>query len=456
MVKMKQTDAAPTLIEAFVHGAWVPVATLQVFGPELCRIDYVPENLFSDKPTALSHAYPVGVDPDRLSNPDDPDSPPDRRPPSFIYDLVPQGRGRKHLLSVLGLGDSDQVVLPLVMAGTFNPIGHLRVRSAVEFFQRQLELNPVGQPSPGLTLKDITGRSHDFIEHISLHSMLAAGTTGVQGVAPKFLLAVDHDGLFHADLALEDDKAARHFLVKLPRGSTRSDIDVLRNEAAYLRLAAMCGVRSAKATFENGNMLFSERFDRQRTVESGRSCLVRLPQESLASVAGLRSFAPATSQNDLLRALRVVASDPTEATIDFLKRDVLNMAMRNTDNHARNSAVQTLHDGTVQLSPVFDFAPMFMDPEVVVRSVHWRNAEGVRLNDWNQIFCQIDVPHSERLVIANEMMEFGEVVERLPQMALEAGVDPDVVKACSQTIRQQVDQLADIDVLSSTPCPGHG
>ncbi|WP_375338497.1 hypothetical protein [Variovorax paradoxus] len=38
--------------------------------------------------------------------------------------------------------------------------------------------------------------------------------------------------------------------------------------------------------------------------------------------------------------------------------------MRNTDNHARNTAVQRLPDGALQLTPIFDFAPMFLDPEI--------------------------------------------------------------------------------------------
>jgi serine/threonine-protein kinase HipA len=60
----------------------------------------------------------------------------------------------------------------------------------------------------------------------------------------------------------------------------------------------------------------------------------RLHQESLASLCGLRGFGVSASQQTLLKGLRAVVSDPLCETIEFLRRDVLNLAMRNTDNHA--------------------------------------------------------------------------------------------------------------------------
>lgn len=46
----------------------------------------------------------------------------------------------------------------------------------------------------------------------------------------------------------------------------------------------------------------------------------------------------------------------------YMLRDILNLALRNTDNHGRNAAVLRT-GGQVGLSPIFDFAPMFLDPE---------------------------------------------------------------------------------------------
>ena len=56
---------------------------------------------------------------------------------------------------------------------------------------------------------------------------------------------------------------------------------------------------------------------------------------------------------------------------------MLNLALRNTDNHARNTAVQRLVDGSIQLTPLYDFAPMYLDPELIVRGCVWRDASGL-------------------------------------------------------------------------------
>jgi len=46
-------------------------------------------------------------------------------------------------------------------------------------------------PAAGFTFEDVTHRADAFLEQLALHNMLAAGTPGVQGVAPKFLLTQD-------------------------------------------------------------------------------------------------------------------------------------------------------------------------------------------------------------------------------------------------------------------------
>jgi serine/threonine-protein kinase HipA len=292
----------------------------------------------------------------------------DRRPPAFLYDLVPQGKGRTYLIDRLGLSDSENLIVPLVLAGAFNPIGGLRLSSALDFFREEARANPDPATAEGFALEDVLRKTEAFLDHLSLHAMLASGTTGVQGVAPKFLLTADKDGRWFADMALDDERAAQHWLVKLPRGKSEGDRAVLRNEAPYLRVAARCGLRSQHEPMLHGEALFVRRFDREAVNGQVRRHL----QESLASVCGLRGFGLPKNQHDLLAGLRAVVSDPTRDTLEFIKRDVLNLAMRNTDNHARNTAVQRLSDGTVQLTPVFDFAPMERGRSAGPRS--WRRS----------------------------------------------------------------------------------
>jgi serine/threonine-protein kinase HipA len=421
-----------TSIEIHREGRWIPAATLNPLGDEHARVDYLPVYIFSDRPTPISLTLPVAFSPVQEAAA--------ARAPAFLYDLVPQGRGRRRLIDLLGLRDHDALVLPLVLAGAFNPIGALRVSSAVDFYRQYARRHP---PPPGsaegFSREELSLRRDNVIEYLSSHAMLAAGTTGVQGVSPKFLLTEDQDGRLHADLAVHDSVAHAHWLVKGPRSAGEADRSVLRNEAAYLRVADTCGLRvhlPAHIAFDR-DLLFLRRFDRRVDGKGAQ----RLHQESLASLAGLRGFGLPCRQNDLLRALRRHVSDPIADTIEFLRRDVLNLAMRNTDNHARNSAVQRLPDGRVQLTPLFDFAPMFIDPEMIPRSTHWADANDVSLHEWQAILPQLGLPDSERDQVLIALRSFAPTVAALPEIMREHGVDPHVIEACRARIDEQVRQL---------------
>jgi serine/threonine-protein kinase HipA len=431
---------AKAIIEVHHAGLWHPAAELQAFSHNRVRFNYLDSYVFGDINLPVSLNLPVGLWPEPMMQ-GLTGLVPDHRPPSFLYDLVPQGQGRKFLLSVLNLPDSDDMVMPLLMAGAFNPIGCLRLNTAMHFFADEARKNPDPQLGQGVSLDDITQRSDEFLNHIALHAMLATGTTGVQGVAPKFLLTTDRHGRWFADMALPDELAHAHWLVKLPRGKSDEDRSVLRNEAAYLRVADTVGVRCAHAPVLHGDMLFLRRFDRIVLPGGG---VQRLHQESLASVVGQRGFGLAQSQQALLAGLRRVVTDPARETLEFIKRDVLNLALRNTDNHARNTAIQRTPEGIVQLTPLFDFAPMFKDPVLVPRSCHWRDKAGVRQSDWRQVIEQLEVPDSERTAIAAQLAEFAKVVARLDVIALDCGVDRDVIEACAKAIEIQARQLADL------------
>ena len=424
------------IIEIHHAGRWHPAAQMIALSHNRVRFSYLDDYVFGDINLPVSLTLPVGLWPEpKVEGPMG--LQPDQRPPSFLYDLVPQGKGRKFLLSELKLPDSDEMIMPLLMAGAFNPIGCLRINTAMDFYAQEAIKNPDPQLAAGVSLEDITLRSDEFLDHISLHSMLATGTTGVQGVAPKFLLTTDHEGRWFADMALPDERAHEHWLVKLPRGRSDEDRAVLRNEAAYLRTAAAVGLRCQYPPVLHGEMLFVRRFDRL-AVPGG---VHHLHQESLASLSGQRGFGMAVSQQSLVAALRSVTTDPARETLEFIKRDVLNFALRNTDNHARNTAVQRAPDGRIQLTPVFDFAPMFKDPEVVARSCHWRDKTGVRQSNWKQVIEQLEVPDNERTAILAELTHFAKTVGRLDETARDCGVEPEVLTQCLKSIEEQARQL---------------
>ncbi|WP_164546929.1 MULTISPECIES: HipA domain-containing protein [unclassified Variovorax] len=430
-----------TTIQVHLRGQWRTAATIQALGSDRCRLEYLPEYVFGiDDPVSIAFGLSLGLEPDRLV-----DGPTglefDRQACAFLYDLVPQSEGRKYLLQRLRLQDTENLVLPLAMVGAFNPIGCLRFDSALQFFDEEAQHDRGTAAVVGFSAKEVLGRTEEFLSHLSEHAMLASGTTGVQGVSPKYLLNTDEEGRWFPDMALSDDRARMHWLLKLPRGKSKADRTVLRNEAAYLRLAAACGLRTTYAPQLHGDVLFVRRFD--RLLVEGR--LHRLHQESLASVCDLRGFGQPKSQQGLLRGLRAVVAAPLSETIEFMLRDVLNLAMRNTDNHARNTAVQRLPDGTVQLTPIFDFAPMFLDPEIIPRSCHWQASDGKVQRVWTEIVESLEVADSERGTIAEALHRFAPKVAALPEMAKDCGVEAQVIEACRMTIdiqAQQLDSLA--------------
>jgi serine/threonine-protein kinase HipA len=389
-----------------------------------CVFEYELDYAFGDAPLPVSLAFPV--DADRHVR---------HAWPAFLYDLVPQGNGRKFLLDRLQLPDAQASDLPLLCAGAFNPIGRLRVREAVHYFEQHVERH--GFAADGFAFDELLARAPDFHEAMMVHGMLAAGGTGVQGVAPKYLLTEGQDGKWYADAVLADGQARRHFIVKRPRGPSEADRKVLRNEAKYMDVARRFGIRSFDLPSLHGDMLFIPRFDR-RTQDG---TVLRLHQESAASIAGLAGFGTQANQFDLLAAIRSVVDAPLEETIEFIRRDVLNLAMRNPDNHARNTAVQTV-DGVTSITPLFDFAPMYLDPEGITRASRWYHREtGKELQRWEDILAHLALPAPEHQQVVEALVRFGEHLAALPDCMREVDIDGDIVDFVTPSIAAQRTQL---------------
>ncbi|MNJ44953.1 hypothetical protein D3C77_400270 [compost metagenome] len=115
-----------------------------------------------------------------------------------------------------------------------------------------------------------------------------------------------------------------------------------------------------------------KRFDRQvsdRGVE-------RLAVESVYSLAGVTE---AGSRMDHLEVIRLLVKLWIEAgqkaqvpdlVADYLRRDLINKILGNSDNHGRNTAVIRSHDA-LHLAPIYDLAPMVMDAEGITRTTKW-------------------------------------------------------------------------------------
>lgn len=411
-------------IEIYLDGQWQTAATFEADPQTLdrgveggCRLDYDIEyavEKLGDKIAEIIPGLTVSFELFRYE-----DWPP------FLVDLLPSGAGRRAWLKRMKVkNDGPQVEWHLLVKGAGSPPGNLRIAEAV------LD-PPPDQFKIGFPRNDIIEQQEDFIEYAEERGAYVAGAGSVQGEAPKYLLTEDHNGMFHAEGALSDDMIKQFWLVKFPRGrrTDKRNHQVLRNEAPYLEVARKFGVRvGAPLVYEEG-ALFIPRFDR----EIGEGRVNRFGLHSLYAIAGIPGYG-ATVHNDVFcRAIANVVTDPAREIREYILRDILNLALRNTDNHGRNTAVLRVGNH-IELSPLFDFAPMFLDPEAIGRVSRWEDERPGRQPDWATICEKLQdvLDPIETRVWLNDLSE---KVASLPDIMRECNVDDDIIQKLSQRIK---------------------
>ncbi|AKZ63270.1 phosphatidylinositol kinase [Herbaspirillum hiltneri N3] len=300
--------------------------------------------------------------------------------PVFLIDMLPQGYGRQELLRRLGLSENAEAAgdWPLLLAGAGNPIGNLRIKEAAQWLQRQ------DGPLHGFTDEEVATRADDFTEYLARHGLFVAGSSGVQGEWPKILLTRADDGLLYLDHALPDERAREHYIVKFGRGANERLAQILRQEAPYMEIARHLGLRVHARLHMQERALFIPRFDRR--VDGGK--VIRLAQESLAALTGKPGFGQVPTHDEACMRLCEIASDPLAEICEYLRRDVANVALANKDNHARNTAITRDEAGRIGLTPLFDFAPMYLHPDGISRRIRWSQHDGGS-PDWQAVIDSV-------------------------------------------------------------------
>ena len=284
--------------------------------------------------------------------------------PAFLLDIIPSGAGRRWWEARLGLSNVPRSDWELLVRGGGNPIGNVRVAAAAAADAEQAG-------HPGFGRAEVLERGADFIEYAHQRGAWIAGGSGAGGDAPKLLLREDENGMLHADGALADARTRKAWLVKFPRSSRDADRMILRAEAAYHRIAAKLGARTSPSPTWESDAFFMLRFD--RIVEHGH--VDRLGLESLYALAGVTDSGAPVSKEELASAVARFATNPLRELQELVLRDVLDVALGNTDNHGRNTAVSKHLDGRIELSPIYDLAPMVLDPQGIARVCRWRVEE---------------------------------------------------------------------------------
>ncbi|KVL12342.1 type II toxin-antitoxin system HipA family toxin [Burkholderia sp. MSMB1826] len=367
--------SASCTIQLHADGAWHDIGVVTLFGDSgegwraRAYTGYDVEWAIRHRPARDAHAmtcrFPVGLEP--LETP---------HWPVFLIDLLPQGFGREELLRRLGLPETAEqhADWPLLLAGAGNSIGNLRVREAAQWLAEHQG------PRQGFTDEEVVARGDAFSEYLAAHGFFVAGSSGVQGEWPKLLLTRADDGLLYLDHTLPDERAVEHYIVKFGRGTNARLAQILRHEAPYMSLAQRLGLRVHAPLVLRDRSLFIRRFDRARV--GGR--VVRLAQESVASLTGNAGFGVVPSHDEVCRHLVRQCTNPQAEVAEYLCRDVANLALGNKDNHARNTALQRDFDGRIALTPLYDFAPMYLHPDGIARRIRWEGNDGGR-PDWARV-----------------------------------------------------------------------
>lgn len=360
--------------------------------------------------------------------------------PAFLMDLLPQGYGRKELLRQLNFSENtqEQADWALLKAGAGNPIGNLRIKEAYEWLQGQF---PV-QQNHGFSLDQVVERQENFIESLASYGLFIAGSSGIQGEWPKLLLTQGHDDLFYLDHTLTDHQVKQHWLVKFSRGSDQNLDKILMHEALYMKVAQYLGLRVHQELELHGKTLFIPRFDRKvidRKVE-------RIAQESIASLGGKAGFGVRMTHNQICSLLMQCCTEPKQEIFEYLKRDLANVALGNKDNHTRNTALQRFNNGIIQLTPLFDFAPMWLHPDGIARTTRWERDDHGGMPIWHSVIEQIAEstlidPKEIKAVLIEQLPLYQGLLEHMQHLQLA----PEILENSQYRINNICQQLEELN-----------
>lgn len=412
---------ATLTLQVFLKNQWLDMLLL-AFNPnsyELEQIsylnEYITEHFGETGLTAVSINYPVDFFIDRQ----------EKRWLSFLNDIIPAGASRRYWLTALDikhLSENEQNYL-LLKQGCISPIGHLRIKEAVPN-----EIEP-----RYFSLDKVLDRQSDFLEYANQSGAIVGGATGAGGEAPKLLLRRSQQEIWIDNQQLGqsfDD----YYLVKYPRGNYSSlDCDILRAEYHYYQELTDLGfntINTEKMRLEEGKRypsLWLPRFD----IHINNGITQRYAVESVYSMlkkgSGLLNHEETIRQ--LLRTMQtsgLVMPTCRDFVLEWVKRDLLNIAFGNSDNHGRNTAFLR-NENTIWLAPIFDFAPMRADPEGIIRTMTWnREQEFAGEYRFDLIADSLsDLVDKEILLV--EVKQLAEKLVNLKQKLQERGVPKSIL-----------------------------
>ncbi len=369
-------------VQIYGDGIWKDAMTLSFDDPSKgflgqCRFAYKSDYVVDAYPNSLSQGVSarLPVDFETFSS---------REAPAFLHDIAPSGAAKRFLITQLGRQKPEGLSDDLYLLGrsTPAPIGNLRIKESVAVLEEGEAM--------GFTRADVVTRDQHFLEYAYEQGAAIGGATGAGGEAPKLLMTQGVDGLLYPDAVLADEQVRGHWFIKLARNQAlKNDQEILRSEYLYYKALQELGIDTVATedmALEEANKpsLWMKRFDRRITAQG----VERLAVESIYSLAGVTLPGSRMDHLEVLTLLSGLWSQAgqkaeiPDLVAEYLRRDLINQILGNSDNHGRNTAIIRSQDG-YRLAPIYDLAPMVMDAEGITRTTKWsKSIERAGVVNW--------------------------------------------------------------------------
>lgn len=351
----------------------------------------------------------------------------------FLDDIVPSGAARRYLIQCWGLQKHSLVEQEFILLkkGSIAPVGNLRIKESVP------KINPKSTLHlRKFTVEDVTERNIDFLEYAQQMGAISGGATGAGGEAPKLLVRLSEDQQVWIDTYQNSfAEPDQHYLVKFPRNKRSAiDCDILRAEYHFyhvLHELDFTTIETSQMRLIEGQKypsLWLPRFD---TIWRDQEWH-RLGLESVYSILNKASGSHLNHFEVIDALCKLLSSsdknfNSSNFICEWLQRDLLNIIFGNSDNHGRNTSFLK-QSGRIFLAPIYDFAPMKGDPEVVTRSTTWGSPyeEGGEYR-WNDITQKL-AHWCEPNISLNTLKTLASKLTGLKQQLINKGVPQTIVE----------------------------
>ena len=97
----------------------------------------------------------------------------------------------------------------------------------------------------------------------------------------------------------------------------------------------------------------------------------------------------------------------------------------------------------MRLAPLYDFAPMMVDPEWIGRACRWQEHETAGYPHWHEVARSMATTPEENKTLRHEARRLQALLSKVPQWLRGGGVDKRIVERCVERCRHVREDLAD-------------